>query len=263
MWIESHQELRDHRKTKALRRLLKINTVSVIGHLHLLWWWCLTNAPGGDLTGIPDEDLADAALWKGDPNRFVSALKTAGFIDQNRPQLHNWYDYAGKLLEKTKARQEQNRQAQIRHRLKFAPVSANCQQPVSKGNADCHTPTVPNLTSNPIIPLINNVTENLKENETLTPEISPVAPSPKPPRKTQREELLELVETSKNQYPDIDIAAEFRRFEIYWLEKGRVLKRPKTAWLNWLANTKKYQAEKQPAVVSKEADDDGYYKDLN
>jgi DnaD/phage-associated family protein len=108
-WIESHQSLRDHRKTKALRRVLKIKTPQAIGHLHLLWWWCLDNAPDGNLSDIPSEDLAEAAEWTGDPGKFVSALLDAGFIDRDTGQLHDWMDYSGGYLEQQRLTKEQKR----------------------------------------------------------------------------------------------------------------------------------------------------------
>ncbi len=150
-WIESHQSLRDHRKTKALRRVLKIKTPQAIGHLHLLWWWCLDNAPDGNLSDIPSEDLADAAMWTGNPENFVNALIDAGFIDQETRQLHDWFDYAGKLLSKNETRKEQNRLAQQRHRARFTADNTPCQHNVSIMLSDSNTPTKPNQTKPTII----------------------------------------------------------------------------------------------------------------
>ena len=49
-WIESHQELRHHYKTKRLARELKVTVAAAIGHLHCLWWWAIDFAPDGDLS---------------------------------------------------------------------------------------------------------------------------------------------------------------------------------------------------------------------
>lgn len=100
-WIESHDTLKDHPKTRRLRRLLGINLAQAIGHLHLLWWWAATYAQDGDLSHYDAIDIAEAADWDGDPEQFLSALIEAGFVDQDDDgtRLHDWYDYAGKLIE--------------------------------------------------------------------------------------------------------------------------------------------------------------------
>jgi hypothetical protein len=59
-WLESHQDLRDHPKTARLRRRLGVSLPAAIGHLHLLWWWALTYADDGDLSGYDPDVIADA-----------------------------------------------------------------------------------------------------------------------------------------------------------------------------------------------------------
>lgn len=49
-WLRSHQELARHPKVKRLSRQLNISLPQAIGHLHLLWWWCMDYAQDGDLT---------------------------------------------------------------------------------------------------------------------------------------------------------------------------------------------------------------------
>jgi len=102
-WIESHQSLAKHKKLLRLAALLKTNRVQLVGHLHYLWWWGLDNVPSdGYLGDITDYEIAVAAEWEGDPEEFVSALVQAGFIDVfgEERYLHDWHDYAGKLLER-------------------------------------------------------------------------------------------------------------------------------------------------------------------
>lgn len=68
-----------------------------------LWWWALDNVkPDGALSGLSAEEIALAASWDGDAESFVAAMVDAGFIDEldGALFLHDWYDYAGKLLEK-------------------------------------------------------------------------------------------------------------------------------------------------------------------
>ncbi len=108
-WIESHQSLANHRKTRALSRLLKKDRPTVIGHLHLVWWWCLDNAQDGNLTGINHEDLADAAMWKGNPEVFFQALMDAGFIDKDTKTLHDWMEYQGNYVDTLSLTKEQKK----------------------------------------------------------------------------------------------------------------------------------------------------------
>jgi hypothetical protein len=100
-WIESHQGLSKHPKTKKLIRKLGIPGPHIIGHLHYLWWWALDFAQDGEITQFDAFDIADACEWKDDPNDLFLALVDAGFIDKkdDRYFIHDWHDYAGKLIE--------------------------------------------------------------------------------------------------------------------------------------------------------------------
>jgi hypothetical protein len=113
-WIESHQSLLNHRKTGRLARALGISKITAIGHLHVFWWWCLDNAPDGNLTGIDAEDIAEGAGWEGDPAEFIKALHFAGFLDDGEG-VHDWYEYAGKLIEGRKANAERMRRKRAAH----------------------------------------------------------------------------------------------------------------------------------------------------
>jgi len=112
-WIESHQSLAKHRKTIRAAGRLSVDRATLIGHLHFLWWWGLDNvgADGrlGDMTAY---EIAAAAEWPGDPEQFLAALIEAGFIDDTPDGLvlHDWYDYAGKLIERREAERERSRQ---------------------------------------------------------------------------------------------------------------------------------------------------------
>lgn len=100
-WIESHQGLANHPKTKRLVRRLDISVPLAIGHLHCLWWWALDFAQDGEITQYDAFDIADACQWRGQAEHMHDALIEAGFIDlsDERKFLHDWYDYAGKLIE--------------------------------------------------------------------------------------------------------------------------------------------------------------------
>lgn len=107
-YIEAHSELRDHPKTKLLKRTLGISLPAAVGHLQCLWWWVMDYAESGDLTGYPSAVIANAAEWDGDPEQFVNALvdcavkaNGSGFLERTpdgRLIVHDWYDYGGKLI---------------------------------------------------------------------------------------------------------------------------------------------------------------------
>lgn len=102
-WIESHQSLARHRKTLRAAGLLRVDRYKLIGHLHQLWWWAIDNVPvDGDLGDLTDYEIAAGAEWDGGPEEFVQALTQAGFVDMTERGrcLHEWYEYAGKLLER-------------------------------------------------------------------------------------------------------------------------------------------------------------------
>jgi hypothetical protein len=128
-WIESHQDLRTNPKTRRAARALEITPVHLIGHLHALWWWALDHAEDGNISAFDAEDLADAAEWDGDAGRFFKALhgcgpgEKAGFIEHDglygNPEdgarapvvLHDWWEYAGKLVERRRSDRERKRRA--------------------------------------------------------------------------------------------------------------------------------------------------------
>jgi hypothetical protein len=108
-WLESHQSLGKHPKTKKAAHLLGISAPQLIGHLMYLWWWAIDYAPGGDVTDYDASDLALAAEWQGDPEQFVAALMDcrygdrAGFLERDpdgRVLIHDWWEYAGKLVQR-------------------------------------------------------------------------------------------------------------------------------------------------------------------
>lgn len=118
-WIELHQSLPSHRKTRKLARLLGLKVPGgipqAIGHLTMLWLWSVDNAIDGDLSGIEPEDISDAAGWMKNPEILVDALVSSGFLDSDM-YIHDWDDYAGKLATKRESTKTGNRERQRRFR---------------------------------------------------------------------------------------------------------------------------------------------------
>lgn len=124
-WIESHQSLLRHKKTNRLVALLDVDRFKLIGHLHALWWWALDNVPAdGDLGDLSNAEIALAAEWPGPADDWVTALEESGFIDTTPDGrfLHDWYDYAGRLIEdrSRKRRANSERQGEAEQRVRTA-----------------------------------------------------------------------------------------------------------------------------------------------
>lgn len=135
-YIESHEGLGRHPKTRRAARLLGVCAPQVVGHLQFLWWWCLSYAQEGDLSAYEPADIADAAGWEGDPDALIEALLTCGangnpgFLERSDDgvlHVHDWWDYAGKLIERRQANAERMRKARAAHvpRTSDARAGAN------------------------------------------------------------------------------------------------------------------------------------------
>ena len=115
-WIKSDETLSQHPKVDLLADLLQITPVQVVGHLHYLWWWCLSYADNGDLTRYR-KMIAKASRFDESKNdTFIDALVETGWLDQKNDKLwvHDWEDYHGALMET----RENNKIRQQRHRAK-------------------------------------------------------------------------------------------------------------------------------------------------
>lgn len=79
----------------------------------MLWWWSLKYAGDGDLSRYNARQIAVGSEWEGDEKTFLDALIQAGFVDDTdgKLSLHDWYDYAGKLIERRRLDRERKRQA--------------------------------------------------------------------------------------------------------------------------------------------------------
>jgi hypothetical protein len=145
-WIESHQELGAHPKTLKLARLLGIPKVQAVGHLQYLWWWATDYAQDGNLSHYEALDIAIGGEWEDDPDAFVDALVRACFLDRDGDHLtlHDWDDYAGRLIE----RREKNAQRMRNARAAQNPTQDEvCDERAAhvQGTLDARA-TLPNTT---------------------------------------------------------------------------------------------------------------------
>lgn len=63
------------------------------------------------MTEMTHTEIASASQWEGDPQEFLDALIYGEFIDNTSEGLvlHDWYDYAGKLIESRERERERSR----------------------------------------------------------------------------------------------------------------------------------------------------------
>lgn len=150
-YIESHDSLREHPKTRRAARALGVNRAQFIGHLHMLWWWAMEYADDGDLSVFDPADIADGADWDGDPDQFVDALLNAGpgdstgflaYTPEHRLVIHDWNDYAGKLIERRRANRERMRSKRAEH----VQDTCDAQSPHVQSDRNLTYPTVTNPT---------------------------------------------------------------------------------------------------------------------
>lgn len=132
-WIPSHRYMGEHPKTRRLARCLGLSIPQVVGHMHLLWHWCMSFAQDGDLTKYDHEDIAFGMMWDGEPDILVEALVASGFLDavDGRLTVHNWDEYGGKRL-----RSMQNDAARKRNARKREAEKASGRQPPVQCVAD-------------------------------------------------------------------------------------------------------------------------------
>ena len=240
-WIESHQEVGRHPKTKKLARLLGVSLPAAVGHLHYLWWWALDFAQDGTLGKYDAADIADARQWDGDADHLIDALLSAGYIDDTGSGLviHDWAEYAGKLLE---------RRAKDRARKRAAAEAADTPQEF-RGNSDGNDEetegsrsascvTVPNRTvPNQTIPTIPNSTEQNQQSdapqtlqETRFAEFW--ASYPKKIGKASCLKVWKKLKPTTELHERIMIALESQKRSDQWQrEGGRFIPNPLT-WLN-------------------------------
>lgn len=110
-WLEVHQTLKDHRKTYDAADQLEVEPVTLMGMMISFWLWALDNVPSGDITEIKPNTIARAAQWKGDPDHFIEVLESAGWLDRTEEtlEIHDWYDYAGKLIDRREVERKRSK----------------------------------------------------------------------------------------------------------------------------------------------------------
>jgi hypothetical protein len=141
-WIESHQSLREHPKLIELSQRLSEKKVTLIGHLHCLWWWCIDYAQDGDLSQFSEHQIAMAAGWEKDPKELVRALTEVGFME-NGTRIHDWLDFCGDLVKK----RIEYKNSKKKRSKKISRFLGDSQRKPENSQRTVPYPTVPNQTN--------------------------------------------------------------------------------------------------------------------
>jgi len=188
MWIPSHQNLARHPKTIKLAKLLDVSVPTIIGHMHLLWWWCAEYAKDGNLNGFNNDEISEAMGWEGGEVDLVASLVSVKFLDEQNGSytVHNWDMYFGKG--------ERTREALAAKAMRHRERERN------RHVTDTVTDTQPTRTLTDKIRIDKRREEKTPSEEG---EVEGVAPEPSAKKKSGagRPESVEEVKT-------------------YWLEKG-------------------------------------------
>lgn len=147
-WLESHQSLRDHPKTRKLARILGISVPTAVGHLHCLWWWAMDYSDDGDVSQYDELDIAIGGGWDEDAPAFVRALVVVGFLDRDddRTAVHDWEDYGGKLTRRRKENAERMREARAQAESRTKTPRATHVQRTQRTRVELHNSTQENTT---------------------------------------------------------------------------------------------------------------------
>ncbi len=240
-WIESHQSLKEHPKTRKLARLLGVTVPAAIGHLHCLWWWCVEYAPDGALARYDPEDIAAACMWDGDPAEFLDALLAARFVDADPLRVHDWEEYAGRLVRQREAAKERTRAWRSRTAVPSAPVAPAPSEPVMHNVRATCAATVQNSTVQD-----HTVQEKPESVERESARKPPPVRASRAARPLSVDEVSRFFATKARDYPAVVGTPEqqARQAELYFnhytANGWRVGRTPMKDWqaagLNWLGH---------------------------
>jgi hypothetical protein len=108
--IRIQVSFRGHRKRKKLTHILGRGATD---HLIDLWIAAAMNKPTGILDGMDDLDVCLEAGWEGEPETFINALTSVGFLEKDSSgvyRLHDW-EHHQQWIVKEPARKEKSRKA--------------------------------------------------------------------------------------------------------------------------------------------------------
>ncbi len=173
-YIESHQSLPRHPKTMRAVELLGMDRHKFLGHLNCMWLWALDYADiDGNLPPTVTVKVLGAAaeVDHKQAQKFVNSLLNAGgegregFLTWNGEHfiLHDWFDFAGRLIAKRVSNRERMRSARGGHVQRTDDArSSHVQGPgvfLSQGTVPNRTVPSASASAVPPTPLIPPATD--------------------------------------------------------------------------------------------------------
>lgn len=134
-WTELHQGVAWHKKTVKLGSELGVRRAEALGLICTLWLWALEHAQDGQLGHLTDREVAAAAGWHKSAAPFVLALAKVGFLDEGG-YLHDWHDYAGRLIERRASDLERKKAHEAEQREVRRRTSAERRRKVGGSSKD-------------------------------------------------------------------------------------------------------------------------------
>lgn len=116
-WLEIHTVLPRHRKNLGLARDLRLKSEWTMGNLIALWLTVLEQQEDGDLSKWSDDLIAESGGFQAKGPQIVELLYKHGLLDRDTRLVHDWLEYAGKLLKSKYASGKAKKVAQNRDRL--------------------------------------------------------------------------------------------------------------------------------------------------
>ena len=147
-WIESHTSVERNPKVVAAAMALGVPPVHMSGHLHALWHAALEHQEDGDLSSWAAGMISYQAMWTGDAEEFVAALRDSRLLDDDG-KIHNWLNYAGRyvgLKYKSKPEQADAIFAKYGKTRTHARVKSELSQSGVGAESDLCLPTGPDRT---------------------------------------------------------------------------------------------------------------------
>ncbi len=108
-WIEVHQELLHHPKNLALAAALHVPEYASAGILVGVWTWALQYADDGVIAADREAVVARYIGWRKSGAELFDAMRRCGWSDGE--SLHDWMDYAGRLVRRRALNAERMRAA--------------------------------------------------------------------------------------------------------------------------------------------------------
>jgi hypothetical protein len=155
-WIELHNDFFTNPKLKPLAASLGIEKMLAAAYLARFWSWAIDKIEDetGEISHLDYEEISAAAGWRKSPEKFVTALISSRWFDSVDGKLfiHDWNDYAGRLIRKRKYDRERKRKKsdaiprEIPSNSDGIPCDHPTELPVEVVSSTVPNLTVPNLT---------------------------------------------------------------------------------------------------------------------